>query len=141
MSKQSPWRNENRLREMYFENKMSMPDIADELGCSFKTIYNWMEHFGIERRSLSEGVRLAANKKPASFMTDMWGYESWRTSHKNNGHKVRVHRLVAVAVWGFDEVSGKVVHHKNNISWDNRPENLQTMTRSEHSKGHAEGNL
>jgi len=52
---------------------------------------------------------------------------------------VRIHRLLAVATYGYDEVVGKEVHHKNEIKWDNRPENIVPVTSEEHRRMHFEG--
>lgn len=49
-----------------------------------------------------------------------------------------VHRLMMVAEEGFDALEDKVVHHKNHIPWDNRTENLELMSRAEHSSHHSE---
>jgi len=54
------------------------------------------------------------------------------------GKGVLVHRLLAVAEYGYENVCDNVIHHKNGIRWDNRPDNIEVMTRSEHSKLHAE---
>ena len=47
-----------------------------------------------------------------------------------------VHRLLAVSEWGLDAIRGREVHHKNEIPWDNRPENLELVTREEHGEKH-----
>jgi len=49
-----------------------------------------------------------------------------------------IHRLVAVAEYGFDAVVENHVHHKNHIPWDNRPSNLELMSQEEHYRYHAE---
>lgn len=46
------------------------------------------------------------------------------------------HRLQMVAEHGFEELIGKVVHHKNEIPWDNRPDNLELLSPSEHAMVH-----
>ena len=38
----------------------------------------------------------------------------------------------------IDALKGKVVHHENGIPWDNRPENLETMSPEKHRKIHAQ---
>jgi len=53
------------------------------------------------------------------------------------GENVPHHRLLAVAEYGLDEIAGKDIHHKNNIPWDNRPENIKPMSPSEHRSHHA----
>lgn len=46
------------------------------------------------------------------------------------------HRVVAESMLGRPLVKGEVVHHINGIKTDNRPENLQVVTQSEHCKIH-----
>lgn len=66
------------------------------------------------------------------------GYEIWRSKHLDQRYQVFVHRLMAVAEWGFDSVCDKVIHHKNSIGWDNRIENIETTTQEEHVRKHFE---
>lgn len=49
----------------------------------------------------------------------------------------RQHRLVAECMLGRLLLDSEVVHHRNGIQWDNRPENLQVLDRSAH--GHLHG--
>ncbi len=65
------------------------------------------------------------------------GYECWRHMIDGKNHYVAVHRLAAVAEYGFDEVAGKDIHHRNAIKWDNRPQNLVPEDKVEHCRDHA----
>lgn len=47
------------------------------------------------------------------------------------GGRIYEHRIVAKAKKGF------IVHHKNGDKSDNRPENLEIMTQSQHCREHA----
>ena len=51
---------------------------------------------------------------------------------------IQEHRLVAEQTIGRKLGSDEVVHHKNEIRDDNRPENLVVMTRAEHMEEHRE---
>lgn len=61
---------------------------------------------------------------PMHREANTWGY-------------VYEHRLVAEQMIGRDLVPGEIVHHKNRKRWDNRPENLEVLTKEEHGLLHA----
>ena len=52
----------------------------------------------------------------------------------SNSDYVPLHRLTAVAEYGIEAVADSVVHHKNGVRFDNRPENLELMSNAEHSR-------
>lgn len=131
------YRSEEVLRDLYYDRRNSVQEIADGFGVSRRAIHNWMEKHDIDRRSLSESISLAQQKQPAAFFLTEEGYERWSARSSGRRWSVRVHRLLAVAEYGFDEVGGKVVHHQNGIPWDNRPDNIELMDNSEHARMHA----
>lgn len=48
----------------------------------------------------------------------------------------REHKRMAEQMIGRPLVRDEVVHHINGKRWDNRPENLQVMTRGDHTRLH-----
>lgn len=46
------------------------------------------------------------------------------------------HRVVAEMMLGRELTADEVVHHKNGDKTDNRPENIEVMTRAEHASLH-----
>ena len=44
----SPY-NEERLRRMYYDEGMTLEEMAKELGYSLTTVVSWMDDFGLER--------------------------------------------------------------------------------------------
>lgn len=128
-----PWQDAELLRELHREKKYSVPEIADGFDCDESTIRKFLRRYQIPMRDTRGGDPL----DPVPFrqiISHRQPYEAWDDS----GNVVLVHRLIAVAEEGFAAVCGKVVHHRNNIPWDNRPANLQVMTRSEHSEVHSD---
>ena len=132
--------NRDWLRKQYIEEKRPTTDIAEEIGCTHTIVAKWLRKYGVEIRSRTERQK----KLHPNFDTNSEGYERV-TSPKPPGvdgsiDQLKLHRLVAVAKYGFDEVAGNVVHHKNGIPWDNRPKNLEVMSNSEHASLHHPSN-
>jgi len=136
-----PWQDEEVLRDLYVDEGLSMEAVAEKLGCAQKTVHKWIHQHGIQitdpRGRGVKGRRIPGF--PAAFGHRKSGsetvtYEVWRDSQD----VVTVHRLLAVAEYGFDALDRDVVvHHENGIGWDNRPENIELMDHSEHSRLHA----
>lgn len=52
------------------------------------------------------------------------------------GRTYQEHRLLMEQIVGRKLTWGEVVHHRNGDRGDNRPENLEVMTRRQHSEHH-----
>jgi transposase len=126
------YRNEDVLKEMYIERGMSMLEIAREFDVMDGTIHQWLKRHGIETRSREESIKRAG----CNFRTNTNGYEEWYTDIDCERYHIKHHRLLAVAKYGVEYVKDMDVHHKNEIKWDNRFENIELMTVSEHRSLH-----
>jgi len=119
--------NPNKLKQMHHERDMSVNEIAQELDVSRSVVKTRFERFDIQRN-------YHHNRKPGrEFFTDSQGYERLCN--------VRHHRILACRdndpnlVFSGENVE---VHHENGVTWDNRPENLEVLTQSEHVYEHWE---
>ena len=54
----------------------------------------------------------------------------------NSTERILIHRLLAIAEYGFDAVAGNDIHHKNGVKWDNRPSNIAPIEHGEHRSLH-----
>ena len=133
-----PWRDEDVLRELYVEEQLSQQKIADRLGCDQWTVGKWLDRLGIEKRSRSEATSLGRGGclHEVPYETSVFGRERWRHTYMEEKSTVQVHRLVAVAEYGLEEIRDKFIHHENEVPWDNRPENLTPIDPEEHSEYH-----
>lgn len=61
-----------------------------------------------------------------------------RPTMQINGKQVLVSRVVAARMLGRALTKVDIVHHKNHDPYDNRPENLEIISRAEHKKRHPE---
>lgn len=135
--KKGPHTDQSWLREKYHDEKMTLREMADEAGLASEvTIMEWMDRFGIERRSKSAAFVL--RDIGAGFVqADARGYEQIKHSVDDTTKQFSHHRLLAIAKYGYDEVKDKHVHHKNGVKWDNRLENIELVDgNSEHAKYH-----
>ena len=61
--------------------------------------------------------------------------EKWMESGSRTS--ILVHRLLAVAEYGFDAVAGNEVNHRNKRQFDNIPANLEPVSQLDHHALHA----
>ena len=124
-----PWTDEDFLYDEYVEKGLSTYKVAEKVGCSYQTINNWLEEFDIQKEKPND-------KKPPSYGNSVNGYCVWQHQIGEEHHSVYVHRLLAVAEFGMEEVKDAVVHHKNGFKWDNRADNIEVMDPSQHTQHH-----
>jgi transposase len=135
------------LAKKYLDEGMTASAISDICGVHKSTIIDSIERSNIPKKSHLRAVQDAERQdnsgrdnpywnEYACFSVDTSGYETWQHRYQNERHTVMVHRLLAVAMYGFEEIKGKEIHHKSNVPWDNRPENIELLSSSEHSKLH-----
>lgn len=131
------YKDPNWLREHYHDKDMTMAEMGEKLGENSGTICYWMDKHDIDtynqgRNKRTPGMNLRVNGN--DYLE--WWHQEYENSEVVRRETCRVHRLVAVAEYGFDAVAGSVVHHKNGVKWDNRPGNLELMDHGEHSTHH-----
>jgi len=123
------YEDEKRLRHLYVERGLSTPEIADMFNSGTTSIQRGLDRFDIETRQ-------SHRDKPPCFFEREDGYEEWVHGDGNGTKHVYVHRLLAVAHYGYQKTIQKDVHHINEVPWDNRPENIELLTNEEHGRLH-----
>lgn len=128
------YRDAKTLRSLYCDERMSISEIADSFGVADSTIQRWLHRNDIETRR-----RGGKRKERAQYGIDGHGYERWKDRDGGNHTVVRVHQLLAIAdgespsdVFG----GGATIHHRNEVPWDNRPENIVLLDPAEHIRKH-----
>jgi len=127
--------DEQRLRELYWDEDKPLTEIAEKLDCHTSTVHYWMEKYDIDRRSSwaeSSTIRCYAGPKSGGTRYTM-------VEHFVDGEydcRIYSHQLVAIAegadperVFATDEFC---THHINGHEFDNRPSNLEVMTKRAH---------
>ena len=128
-----PWDDADVLYKLYHEQGMNQREMAEELGCARSTIHKAMDRNEVPRRT--------NRPNHAYFRTTEAGYEHLMAYYDGEQEIVSVHQLVAIACGEAPEVvfdPDTHVHHRNEVSWDNRGENLEVLSRSDHIKHHHE---
>lgn len=128
---EKPWRDADLLEELYWTKGMSQRDVGGVLGCSNDTVSRWMDRLDIDSHKTK-------SKRVPYFGHHQNGYEVWRHKVSDTKYNVKIHRLLAVAEYGFDTVCGNHVHHQNHIPWDNRPQNIEVKSPENHQRDHSD---
>lgn len=103
------------LREKYDSNHMSSPEIAALLGRDPGLVCYYLKKHGIRCRKPGKPFRK-------------------RNYYRYVGKNTKIHRKVMQELLERKLQPYEHVHHRNGIRYDNRPENLEVMSVSEHSR-------
>jgi len=130
------YKDKQALQELYWGDGLSTTEIADAAGVTSKTIWYWLDKHGIDIRDQKSATKQHHRVEYAYFQTDSAGYEKWNSKWDQTVDTGRVHRLLAVAKFGFQAVSGTDVHHIDGIPWNNQHENITLEEPSNHRRLH-----
>lgn len=157
-AKHVPYPGPEELRRLYVEEKLSTRDVAERIGVCASTVRRWLAEAGVTTRSISEAK---TGQKPAAhtiLATVQARRKHVRAGMPEVGYKVRSdgyvylsrpdhpdatssgyvleHRLVMEQKLGRRLLAHEEPHHKNEVRDDNRPENLELKTKSQHMREH-----
>lgn len=126
--------SESKLRELYHSQGLTGQEIAERYGVVKDTIYDWMDRYDIERRDRKQHLI----EKPPRLFTDDSGYERFIVQESEHQKSFRHHQLLLIAEGEnpHQVFGGWDTHHINGLKWDNRPKNLELLSKSEHSYQH-----
>lgn len=100
--------------------------------------FDVLDEAGLEPRESSVKGHVVGNKDGVSITTTNDGHRELRMRVLGERISVMIHRLHAtLLVDDVDQLLGKEVHHRNGCPFDNRIENYQLLTPSEHMKSHS----
>lgn len=120
--------DEQELREAYYEDTLTLAEIGERAGVSGAAVRKQMNKYGLERRP--PGPR---DPDRLCFWTSEKGYQRGRHIYHGTEEHFKIHRLAAVAWFGFDAVAGNDVHHIDGAPQHNAESNFKLVTRSEHA--------
>lgn len=132
-------RDTNWLRLHYLERERSIEDMASDCDASPEQVERWLKKFGIYSQRDDDD-----DDDTNPYVISDNGYDAEQAAKGRGGYSdtfrghtridnYGVHRLTAIAEYGVDAVAGKLVHHRNEIPYDNRPSNLIPLDTGEHT--------
>jgi hypothetical protein len=133
-----------------YKNGMTPTELANHFNCGASTVSRRLKSLGIlrtpkqsQRMTIEKGRGGSQIYKKKHGHGPCWkggrkknpsGYiEVWMPEHpKSSGGYVLEHRIVMERMIGRTLDKTEIIHHKNGIRDDNRPENLTIVSRNKH---------
>lgn len=139
----TPWRDEEVLRQLYLEHSLSLRQIASQLDCHHSTIYKWIERFQIPTREAvaPEDTLFESNTHP-TFYTNEAGYTYAISWHNGERFVLGIHEITVI-LGGADpgHVFSDDTHCHHHLHKMDIPDLLEVMDATEHNRLHASGDF
>lgn len=138
------YQKESVLRELYHKRGLSIVEVAEELGCARWQIQKYMDRHEIEtdKSPADPDYPVYHTFKKRGDGQFNYTYEIIQTRIDGELRTVSIHRLIAVAIGELEPEdlfnSDLDIHHKSGHGLDNRPDNLEAVTRADHRERHSQ---
>ncbi len=131
------YRDEEWLREKYVEEGLSSYEMKRMTTAKDnKTILRWLHKYDIPVEDEGGGSRVGWEN--GVRYAQVGGYPTLEEIIDGERERVRVHRLSAVAEYGFDAVvDADEIHHIDRVVENTARDNLAPLTTKEHFEEHA----
>jgi len=140
IGRQKAWNRKSLNKDILIKlyNKgFSTHEIAQKLSTNQQHVWRWMKKYNIQLRSFISAAKNRKgkfnNKRKRSTQGYILIYYPKHPKADRYGY-ILEHRLKMEKKLGHYLTFNEIVHHKNGIKNDNRLNNLQLLSRSEHSK-------
>lgn len=130
--------DEADLIRRYQASRAAVREIAAEYGVSIQAIYSRLKSLGVKLRSGGDAsIGTQAKEHNPNWKGGRYiGSNGYVYALAAGKHQLE-HRVIAAQMLGRPLLKQEVVHHKNHVITDNRPENLEIIpSQSEHMKRH-----
>ena len=127
------YKDENRLRRLHHDEKLSLEEIGRRFGTSGTVIAYWMK---------KHDIQVINHHKKAEFvlaLSDNHPYPALKLNRDKEGRSyILEHQMVMLAegrsVKDVFSIYDYEIHHKNRHKCDNRPSNLQMIPKGMHGR-------